>query len=30
MSISLTDVDECAIFPSVCGDHTQCVNTPGV
>ncbi len=27
--ISLTDADECAIFPSVCGDHTRCVNTPG-
>uniref|UniRef100_A0A8C1VRK6 CD97 antigen n=1 Tax=Cyprinus carpio TaxID=7962 RepID=A0A8C1VRK6_CYPCA len=28
-SISHTDEDECGIFPSVCGAHTQCVNTRG-
>ncbi len=29
VSISLTDVDECVIFPSVCDYPTRCFNTHG-
>uniref|UniRef100_A0A8C1WYR9 CD97 antigen-like n=1 Tax=Cyprinus carpio TaxID=7962 RepID=A0A8C1WYR9_CYPCA len=28
-SVSLSDEDECVIFPVACGDHAQCVNTEG-
>lgn len=27
--VSLTDTDECVMDPGVCGNHTQCFNTPG-
>lgn len=29
MSVSLSDEDECVIFPVACGDHAQCINTEG-